>query len=168
MCFLHLYNMIKIRPFPQLSIVEPIVEAFYWLSFGNFKKHQPFSMRLCLSLWLMQDSNWKGRVLWKLSGGLATILQNWISCDKQKMREAHITRRGTSFYILIFIEKKSSTVKLNAAFYDTASNKKYLKIVHPLPWMKTSTSSYNGTNKDIERPTPLILKRRYAFRECWE
>ena len=105
MCFLHLYNMIKIRPFPQLSIVEPIVEAFYWLSFGNFKKHQPFSMRLCLSLWLMQDSNWKGRVLWKLSGGLATILQNWISCNEQKMREAHITRRGTSFYLLIFIEK---------------------------------------------------------------
>ena len=61
--------------------------------------------RLCLSLWLIQDSNWKGRVLWKLFGGLATILQNWISCNEQKMREAHITRRGTSFYLLIFIEK---------------------------------------------------------------
>ena len=60
---------------------------------------------LCLSLWLIQDSNWKGRVLWKLFGGLATILQNWISCNEQKMREAHITRRGTSFYLLIFIEK---------------------------------------------------------------
>ena len=105
MCFLHLYNMIKIRPFPQLSIVERIVEAFYWLSFGNFKKNQPFSMRLCLSLWLIQDSNWKGRVFWKLSGGLATILQNWISCNEQKMREAHITRRRMNFYLLIFIEK---------------------------------------------------------------
>ena len=31
------------------------------------------------------------------------------------MREAHITRRGTSFYLLIFIEK-SSTVKLNTAY----------------------------------------------------
>ena len=61
--------------------------------------------RLCLSLWLIQDSNWKGRVLWKLFGGLATILQNWISWNEQKMREAHITRRGTSFYLLIFIEK---------------------------------------------------------------
>ncbi|WP_337432349.1 hypothetical protein, partial [Bilophila sp.] len=49
-------------------------------------------------------------------GGLATILQNWISCNEQKMREAHITRRGTSFYLLIFIEK-SSTVKLNTAFW---------------------------------------------------
>ena len=56
-------------------------------------------------MWLIQDSNWKGRVLWKLFGGLATILQNWISCNEQKMREAHITRRGTSFYLLIFIEK---------------------------------------------------------------
>ena len=167
MCFLHLYNIIEIWPFPQLSIVEPIVEAFYWLSFGNFKKHQPFSMRLCLSLWLIQDSNWKGRVLWKWFGGLATIFQDWISCNEQKMREAHITRRGTSFYLLIFIEK-SSTVKLNTAFYDTASNKKYLKIVYPLPWMKISISSYNGTNKNIERPTPFILKRKYAFRECWE
>ena len=45
------------------------------------------------------------RALWRLSGGLATILQNWISCNEQKMREAHITRRGTSFYLLIFIEK---------------------------------------------------------------
>ena len=167
MCFLHLYNMIEIRPFPQLSIVEPIVEAFYWLSFGNFKKHQPFSIRLCLSLWLIQDSNWKGRVLWKLSGVLATIFQNWISCNEQKKREAHITRRGTIFYLLIFIEKIINR-KLNTAFYDTASNKKYLKIVYPLPWMKTSISSYNGTNKNIERPTPLILKRKYAFRECWE
>ena len=61
--------------------------------------------RLCLSLWLIQDSNWKGRVLWKLFGGLATILQNWISCNEQKMREAHITRRRTDFYLLIFIEK---------------------------------------------------------------
>ena len=60
---------------------------------------------LCLSLWLIQDSNWKGRVLWKLSGGLATILQNRISCNEQKMREPHITRRGMSFYLLIFIEK---------------------------------------------------------------
>ena len=56
-------------------------------------------------MWLIQDSNWKGRVLWKLSGGLATILQNWISCNEQKMREAHITRRGMNFYLLIFIEK---------------------------------------------------------------
>ena len=56
-------------------------------------------------MWLIQDSNWKGRVLWKLFGGLATILQNWISCNEQKMREAHITRRGTSFYLLVFIEK---------------------------------------------------------------
>ena len=66
-------------------------------------------MRLCLSLWLIQDSNWKGRVLWKLSGGLATILQNWISCNEQKMREAHITRSETSFYLfMIFIEKISN------------------------------------------------------------
>ena len=63
------------------------------------------SFWLCLSLWLIQDSNWKGRVLWKLFGGLATILQNWISCNEQKMREAHITRRGINFYLLIFIEK---------------------------------------------------------------
>src|SRR5699024_4656291 len=93
-----------------------------------------YKIGLCLSLWLIQDSNWKGRVLWKLSGGLATILQNWISCNEQKMREAHITRRGMNFYLLIFIEKKSSTVKLNTAislelqgnkasavFYDTAN-----------------------------------------------
>ncbi|WP_302553561.1 hypothetical protein [uncultured Bilophila sp.] len=60
---------------------------------------------LCLSLWLIQDSNWKGRVLWKSFGGLATILQNWISWNEQKMREAHITRRGTRFYLLVFIEK---------------------------------------------------------------
>ena len=72
---------------------------FIGYPFGTSKK------RLCLSLWLIQDSNWKGRVLWKLFGGLATILQNWISCNEQKMREAHITRRGTSFYLLIFIEK---------------------------------------------------------------
>jgi len=64
-----------------------------------------FCYWLCLSLWLIQDSNWKGRVLWKLSGVLATILQNWISCNEQKMREAHITRRGMNFYLLIFIEK---------------------------------------------------------------
>ena len=64
-----------------------------------------YKIWLCLSLWLIQDSNWKGRVLWKLSGGLATILQNWISCNEQKMREAHITRRGINFYLLIFIEK---------------------------------------------------------------
>ena len=64
-----------------------------------------YKIWLCLSLWLIQDSNWKGRVLWKLSGGLATILQNWISCNEQKMREAHITRRGMNFYLLIFIEK---------------------------------------------------------------
>ena len=64
-----------------------------------------FCYWLCLSLWLIQDSNRKGRVLWKLSGDLATIFQNWISWNEQKMREAHITRRGTSFYLLIFIEK---------------------------------------------------------------
>ena len=64
---------------------------------------------LCLSLWLIQDSNWKGRALWRLSGGLATILQDWISCNEQKMREAHITRRETSFYLfMIFIEKISN------------------------------------------------------------
>ena len=40
-------------------------------------------------------------IIWRLT----TILQNWISCNEQKMREAHITRRGTSFYLLIFIEK---------------------------------------------------------------
>ena len=60
-------------------------------------------------MWLIQDSNWKGRALWRLSGGLATILQNWISCNEQKMREAHITRRETSFYLfMIFIEKISN------------------------------------------------------------
>ena len=92
---------------------DPRLRHFSGYPFGvSRKKHQPFSItqpidktRLCLSLWLIQDSNWKGRVLWKLSGGLATILQNWISCNEQKMREAHITRRGTSFYLLIFIEK---------------------------------------------------------------
>ena len=78
--------------------------------FYALKLKQPHPMTepkkwLCLSLWLIQDSNWKGRVLWKLFGGLATILQNWISCNEQKMREAHITRRGTNFYLLIFIEK---------------------------------------------------------------
>ena len=78
--------------------------------FYALKLKQPHPMTepkkwLCLSLWLIQDSNWKGRVLWKVSGGLATILQNWISCNEQKMREAHITRRGTNFYLLIFIEK---------------------------------------------------------------
>ena len=88
--------------------------------FYALKLKQPHPMTepkkwLCLSLWLIQDSNWKGRVLWKLFGDLATILQNWISCNEQKMREAHITRRGTNFYLLIFIEKKSSTVKLNTA-----------------------------------------------------
>ena len=41
--------------------------------------------------------------------GLATILQNWISCNEQKMREAHITRSETSFYLfMIFIEKISN------------------------------------------------------------
>ena len=65
--------------------------------------------RLCLSLWLIQDSDWKGRALWRLSGGLATILQDWISCNEQKMREPHITRRETSFYLfMIFIEKISN------------------------------------------------------------
>ena len=76
---------------------------FIGYPFGTSKK------RLCLSLWLIQDSNWKGRVLWRLSGGLATILQDWISCNEQKMREAHITRRETSFYLfMIFIEKISN------------------------------------------------------------
>ena len=92
---------------------DPLLRHFSGYPFGvSRKKHQPFSItqpidktRLCLSLWLIQDSNWKGRALWRLSGGLATTLQNWISCNEQKMREAHITRRGTSFYLLIFIEK---------------------------------------------------------------
>ena len=92
---------------------DPRPRHFSGYPFGvSRKKHQPFSItqpidktRLCLSLWLIQDSNWKGRVLWKLSGGLATILQNWISCNEQKMREAHTTRRGMNFYLLIFIEK---------------------------------------------------------------
>ena len=88
--------------------------------FYALKLKQPHPMTepkkwLCLSLWLIQDSNWKGRVLWKLFGGLATILQNWISCNEQKMREAHITRRGTSFYLLIFIEKIINR-KLNTAY----------------------------------------------------
>ena len=89
----------------KISAGGSVIGGFYWLF-----------LWLCLSLWLIQDSNWKGRVLWKLFGGLATILQNWISCNEQKMREAHITRRGINFYLLIFIEKKLSTVKLNTAF----------------------------------------------------
>ena len=72
--------------------------------------------RLCLSLWLIQDSNWKGRVLWKLFGGLATTLQNWISCNEQKMREAHITKTWNELLSIDFSLKKSSTVKLNTAF----------------------------------------------------
>ena len=88
-------NILKIYAFSQnFPLVGSVIGGFYWLF-----------LWLCLSLWLIQDSNWKGRALWRLSGGLATILQNWISCNEQKMREAHITRRGTSFYLLIFIEK---------------------------------------------------------------
>ena len=74
---------------------------------------------LCLSLWLIQDSNWKGRALWRLSGGLATILQDWISCNEQKMREAHITRRETSFYLfMIFIEKISNRKLQHSLFFE--------------------------------------------------
>ena len=113
--------------FPVFPLAGSTAKAFFRLSLWSFKEksvnhflwHSFFQIFilnwLCLSLWLIQDSNWKGRALWRLSGGLATILQDWISCNEQKMREAHITRRGTSFYLLIFIEKKSSTVKLNTA-----------------------------------------------------
>ncbi|WP_337430812.1 hypothetical protein [Bilophila sp.] len=114
MWLFHLHSAVKNRAFFQFSPWrDPRLRHFSGYPFGvSRKKHQPFSItqpidktRLCLSLWLIQDSNWKGRVLWKLSGGLATILQNWISCNEQKMREAHITRRGINFYLLIFIEK---------------------------------------------------------------
>ena len=74
---------------------------------------------LCLSLWLIQDFNWKGRALWRLSGGLATVLQDWISCNEQKMREAHITRRETSFYLfMIFIEKISNRKLKHSLFFE--------------------------------------------------
>ena len=109
------FQEIKYQPFSMTQpflLAESTVRALCWLLLWNFKEksinyflgHSHF-LWLCLSLWLIQDSNWKGRVLWKWFGGLATILQNWISCNEQKMREAHITRRGTSFYLLIFIEK---------------------------------------------------------------
>ena len=105
-------------------------------------------MRLCLSLWLIQDSNWKGRVLWKLSGGLATIFQNWISWNEQKMREAHITRRGTSFYLLIFIEKiinrkiEHSQPK-NALTVDPAKWKTGKKLYFSSHWGDETTTYYN-------------------------
>ena len=109
------FQEIKHQPFSMTQpflLAESTVRALCWLFLWNFREksinyflgHSHF-LWLCLSLWLIQDSNWKGRVLWKLFGGLATILQNWISCNEQKMREAHITRRGTDFYLLIFIEK---------------------------------------------------------------
>ena len=114
----HLHSAVKIQPFsPVFPLAGSTAKAFFRLSLWSFKEksvnhflwHSFFQIFilnwLCLSLWLIQDSNWKGRVLWKLFGGLATILQNWISCNEQKMREAHITRRGTNFYLLIFIEK---------------------------------------------------------------
>ena len=92
---------------------------------GDSTRKPPQKQRLCLSLWLIQDSNWKGRALWRLSGGLATILQNWISCNEQKMREAHITRRETSFYLfMIFIEKISNRkLKHSQIYYQTVPQK---------------------------------------------
>ena len=106
--------------------------------------------RLCLRLWLIQDSNWKGRVLWKLFGGLATILQNWISWNEQKMREAHITRRGTSFYLLIFIEKI-----INRKIEHSLS--KYRITAHRAFW--------NGkTRKNIER----LRTMKEALPRCQE
>ena len=88
-------------------------------------------------MWLIQDSNWKGRALWRLSGGLATTLQNWISCTEQKMREAHITRRETSFYLfMIFIEKisnrklKHSLIENGWCFFPWSSK----GITGKMPW----------------------------------
>ena len=103
-------NTLKIYAFyPNFPLAGSVIGGFYWLF-----------LWLCLSLWLIQDSNWKGRVLWKLSGGLATILQNWISCNEQKMREAHITRRGMNFYLLIFIEKIINRKIEHSHFFGTS------------------------------------------------
>ena len=107
---------------------------------------------LCLSLWLIQDSNWKGRVLWKWFGGLATILQNWISCNEQKMREAHITRRETSFYLfMIFIEKISNR-----------------KLKHSLPIWERRPQDVAGTfTWRLCHSTWLFLFRQYTENICF-
>ena len=110
--------------------------------------------RLCLSLWLIQDSNWKGRVLWKLSGGLATILQNWISCNEQKMREAHITRRGTSFYLLIFIEKIINR-KIEHSQYQNRSFYRTEPLFLALLWYVVVSSPQHGEKTAFFSSFPL-------------
>ena len=131
----HLHRKVKIRPLsPIFRWRPPRLAHFIGYPFGTSKK------RLCLSLWLIQDSNWKGRALWRLSGGLATILQDWISCNEQKMREAHITRRETSFYLfMIFIEKISNR-KLKH------SQRKKHQPPFPLTPPKEKPRSWNGAN----------------------
>ena len=107
---------------PVFPLAGFMAEAFCWLfpcyfkekGINHFLWHSHFK-RLCLSLWLIQDSNWKRRALWRLSGGLATILQDWISCNEQKMRRPTSPDVERAF-IYWFSLKKSATVNLNTAF----------------------------------------------------